>query len=131
MPTNLTVILKDEPGQLAILGEATGTAGVNIQGLCAFTGEGRGIIHVLIADDAVDRAVAALEAVGMGIADRRDVLVVDVSDQPGSLGELARQLTAAGVNIELLYTTFGGVKIVIATDDLDSARAALDLQDRP
>ncbi|HUJ35106.1 MAG TPA: hypothetical protein VLW51_07845 [Solirubrobacteraceae bacterium] len=131
MPTNLTVILKDEPGQLAILGEATGTAGVNIQGLCAFTGEGRGIIHVLIADDAVDRAVAALEAVGLGIADRRDVLVVDVSDQPGSLGELARQLTAAGVNIELLYTTFGGVKIVIATDDLDSARAALDLQDRP
>jgi hypothetical protein len=131
MPTNLTVILKDEPGQLAILGEATGTAGVNIQGLCAFTGEGRGIIHVLIADDAVDRAVAALEAVGMGIADRRDVLVVNVSDQPGSLGELARQLTAAGVNIELLYTTFGGVKIVIATDDLDSARAALDLQDRP
>ena len=40
MPTNLTVILKDEPGQLASLGEATGTAGVNIEGLCAFTGEG-------------------------------------------------------------------------------------------
>jgi len=126
MPTNLTVILRDEPGQLASLGEATGTAGVNIEGLCAFTGEGRGIIHVLIADDAVDRAVAALEDAGMGIADRRDVLVVDVADQPGSLGELARQLTAAGVNIELLYTTFGGVRIVIATDDLDSARAALE-----
>ena len=126
MPTNLTVILKDEPGQLASLGEATGTAGVNIEGLCAFTGEGRGIIHVLIADDAVDRAVGALEEVGMGIADRREVLVVDVADQPGSLGELARQLTAAAVNIELLYTTFGGVRIVIATDDLDSARAALE-----
>jgi hypothetical protein len=126
MPTNLTVILKDEPGQLASLGEATGTAGVNIEGLCAFTGEGRGIIHVLIADDAVDRAVGALEEAGMGIADRREVLVVDVADQPGSLGELARQLTAAAVNIELLYTTFGGVRIVIATDDLDSARAALE-----
>jgi hypothetical protein len=126
MPTNLTVILKDEPGQLASLGEATGTAGVNIEGLCAFTGEGRGIIHVLIADDAVDRAVGALQEAGMGIADRREVLVVDVADQPGSLGELARQLTAAAVNIELLYTTFGGVRIVIATDDLDSARAALE-----
>ena len=125
MPTNLTVILRDEPGQLASLGEATGAAGVNIEGLCAFTGEGRGIIHLLIADDAVDRAVVALEQAGMGIADRRDVLVVDVADQPGSLGELARQLTAAHVNIELLYTTFGGVKIVIATDDLDSARATL------
>ena len=125
MPTNLTVILRDELGQLASLGEATGAAGVNIEGLCAFTGEGRGIIHVLIADDVVDRAVDALERAGMGIADRRDVLVIDVANQPGSLGELARQLTAAGVNIDLLYTTFGGVKIVIATDDLVSARMAL------
>jgi hypothetical protein len=125
VPTNLTVILRDEPGQLASLGAATGGAGVNIEGMCAFTGEGRGIIHLLIADDAVDRATKALETAGMGIADRREVLVIDVSDQPGSLGELARQLTAAGVNVELLYTTFGGVKIVIATDDLESARAAL------
>lgn len=126
MPTNVTVILRDEPGQLASLGEATGSAGVNIEGMCAFTGEGRGVIHLLIADDAVDRAVSALEAAGMAVADRREVLVVDVADQPGSLGELARELTDARVNIELLYTTFGGVKMVIATDDLESARAALE-----
>jgi hypothetical protein len=125
MPTNVTVVLKDEPGQLATLGGATGAAGVNIEGMCAFTGEGRGIIHVLIADDAVERAVAALEGAGMGIADQREVLVIDVADKPGSLGQLARELADAGVNIELLYTTFGGVKIVIATDDMENARAAL------
>ena len=125
MPTNLTVVLNDEPGQLATLGGATGAAGVNIQGLCAFTGEGRGIIHLLIADDAVQRAVAALEEAGMGIADKREVLVVDVADRPGSLGELAREMAEAGVNIELLYTTFGGVKVVIATDDMDNAIGAL------
>ena len=125
MPTNVTVILKDEPGQLAKLGGATGAAGVNVNGMCAFTGEGRGIIHLLIDDEAVERAVRALESAGMAIADRREVIVVDVANQPGSLGELARELSAAGVNIELLYTTFGGVRLVIATDDLDSARAAL------
>lgn len=125
MPTDLTVVLKDQPGQLATLGGATGEAGVNIQGMCAFTGEGRGIIHLLIADDAVQRAVTALTEAGMGVADQREVLVVDVADRPGSLGELARQLAAANVNIELLYTTFGGVSIVIATDDMASARAAL------
>lgn len=125
MPTNLTVILRDEPGQLAKLGEATGGAGVNIEGMCAFTGDGRGVIHLLIADDVVDRAVQALEGAGMGIADRREALVIDVANEPGSLGELARQLSGAGVNVELLYTTFGGVKLVIATDDLESARVAL------
>ena len=61
----------------------------------------------------------------MGIADQREVLVVSIEDKPGTLGELARQLAEANVNIELAYTTFGGVKVVIATDDLPSARAAL------
>src|SRR2546421_1334707 len=125
MPTNLTVVLRDEPGQLATLGGATGAAGVNIGGMCAFTGEGRGIINVLVDDDAVDRAVTALEAAGMGIADKREVLVVDVADRPGSLGELARELAGAGVNIELLYTTFGGIKVVVATDDIESAIEAV------
>jgi hypothetical protein len=127
MPTNLTVVLNDEPGQLATLGGATGAAGVNIEGMCAFTGEGRGIIHLLIADDAVARTVAALKNAGMRIAHQRAVLVVDVANTPGSLGELARELAAAGVNIELLYTTFGGVKVVIATEDLISAKTALGL----
>jgi hypothetical protein len=125
MPTDLTVVLRNEPGELAKLGMATGAAGVNIQGMCAFTGEGRGIIHLLVADDAAARAVRALEAAGMGVADKREVLVVDVADRPGSLGEMALELAEAGVNIELLYTTYGGVKLVIATDDLNSARAAM------
>jgi hypothetical protein len=125
MPTDVTVVLQDEPGQLATLGSALGSAGVNIKGMCAFTGEGRGIIHVLIDDQATQRAVSALTAAGMGVADQRAVLVVDIEDKPGSLGELARELADAGVNIELLYTTFGGIKVVIATDDLESARAAL------
>jgi hypothetical protein len=122
---DLTVVLRDEPGQLSRLGGATGAAGVNIQGMCAFTGEGRGIIHLLVADEAAERAVAAVEGAGMGVADRREVLVVDIEDRPGSLGEMARELADANVNIELLYTTFGGVRVVIATDDLENAQAAL------
>jgi len=125
MPTDLTVVLQDRPGELARLGEIIGEAGVNIRGLAAFTGEGRGIIHVLVDDDAVVRATDGLRRAGMALADEREVLVVDVVDRPGSLGELARELSEANVNIDLAYTTFGGVKLVIATDDLDSARAVL------
>jgi hypothetical protein len=51
--------------------------------------------------------------------------VIDIEDRPGSIAEVARELADAGVNIELLYSTFGGVKLVIATDDMESARAAL------
>lgn len=126
MARDLTVVLQDRPGELARLGEATGQAGVNIQGMCALTGEGRGVIHLLFEDDVAATARSALEEAGMGIADDREVLVIDVSDQPGTLGGLARALGEANVNIELAYTTFGGIKLVIATDDVDSARAALE-----
>jgi hypothetical protein len=125
MAKDLTVVLQDRPGELARLGQATGEAGVNILGMCAFTGEERGIIHILVDDTKATAATQALEEAGMGVADEREVLVIDVEDRPGTLGELARSLGEASVNIELAYTTFGGVKLVIATDDLESARAAL------
>jgi hypothetical protein len=124
---DFTVILKDRPGELARLGEVLGDAAVNVGGLAAFTGDGRGVVHVLVDDDATGRATDALKAAHMGVADQREVLVIDVADRPGTLGELTRQLAAANVNVDLAYTTCGdGVKIVIATDDLESARAALE-----
>ena len=125
MPTDLTVILEHRPGELARLGEITGEAGVSIRGLAAFTGEGRGVVHLLLDDDTVARAREALERAGMGVADQREVLVADIEDRPGALGELARRLAEANINVELAYTTFGGVKVVIASDDLASARFAL------
>jgi hypothetical protein len=125
MAKDLTVILQDRPGELARLGAATGEAGLNIQGMCAMTGEGRGVIHLLFDDGDASQARKALEQAGMGVADERAVLVVDIEDRPGTLGELARRLGEANVNIELAYTTFGGVKLVVATDDLDSANEAL------
>ncbi|WP_433177093.1 hypothetical protein [Actinoallomurus sp. CA-150999] len=126
MPWDLTVILEDRPGELARLGEVTGEAGVNIRGLAAFTGEGKGVVHVLVDDDAATRCREALEAAAMGVADEREVVVVDIEDRPGALGDLARRLANANVNVDLVYTTFGGVKVVVATDDLNNARAAVD-----
>jgi hypothetical protein len=125
MSTDLTVILEHRPGELARLAEITGEAGVTIHGLAAFTGEGRGVVHVLLDDEAVAGCRAALEHAGMGIADEREVFVVDVEDRPAALGELTRQLAEANVNVDLAYTTFTGGKIVIATDDVGSARAVL------
>ena len=93
MAHDITVILDDQPGELARLGEVAGAAGVNLDGFAAFTGEGKGLVHVLVSD--------------------------------GSLGALQAALAAANVNIDLAYTTFGGVRLVFGTDDVLSARQAL------
>jgi hypothetical protein len=125
MSTDVTVILDDRPGELARLGEAAAAVGVNIQGMAAFTGDSKGVIHVLLDDSDVTRFSEELSRRQMGVADEREVLVFDVEDKPGTLGELARRLADASVNIDLAYTTFGGVRIVIATDDVETARGVI------
>jgi len=122
---DLTVIMEDQPGKLADLGEATGRAGVNIEGLCAMVGDGKGFIHILVDDAAA--AGKALEDAGISVADERDAIVVDLHDKPGAMGEIARDLADAGVNIDVAYTIFTGVRLVILTEDAESAREALDL----
>ena len=88
-------------------------------------GDGKGLIHILVEDAAAARK--ALEEAGIEVADERDAVVVDLHDKPGAMGEIARDLGEAGVSIEVAYTIFSGVRLVIVTEDTDKARAALDL----
>ena len=120
---DLTITLEDRPGRLAELGEATGKAGINIEGMCATSGRGRAEVHVLVDDAAAARE--ALGSAGIEVEAESDVLVIDIEDRPGTMGEVARKVAEAGVNIGLAYVTFGGVKLVLGVDDLDRARSAL------
>jgi len=83
-------------------------------------------MHVLVADDALGALRDACTNAGMPVAEEREVFVVGVANEPGALGEVARRLAEANVNIDLAYTTFGGVRLVFGTDDVRSAREALD-----
>jgi hypothetical protein len=120
---DLTVTLEDRPGRLADLGEATGGAGINIEGLCATTGGDGAEVHILVDDPAPARG--ALATAGIDVQGESDVLVIDVEDRPGTMGEVARRVADAGVNITLAYATFGGVRLVLGVDDIDRARGAV------
>ena len=52
MPIDLAVTVEDLPGELAALGEATGKAGINLDGLCCYPPEGRFVVHVLVEEAA-------------------------------------------------------------------------------
>jgi hypothetical protein len=120
---DLTVNLKDVPGELATLGKATGDAGINIDGMCATTSEGQGQIHLLVEDE--EAARQALEGAGVKIDAEREVLIVNLDDKPGAMSEIAAKLAARGVNIAFAYTTFGGVKLVLGVSDIDAAQTVL------
>ena len=120
---DLTVVLEDRPGELARLGEATGEAEINIEGMSADTREGRGVLHILVED--AQAAREALSGAGIEVQDERDALVVEVEDRPGTMAEVARKLADAGVNVGFAYATFGGTNVVFGVGDLEEAQAAL------
>jgi hypothetical protein len=122
MAKDLTVGLDDRPGALAALGEATGTAGINIEGICGVRSGGRAELHLLVEDAAAARRV--LEEAGVEVKDERDVIVYDIEDRPGAAGEVARRLADAGVNLELIYLATN-TRLVIGADDLEKAQSTL------
>ena len=127
MAKDLMVILEDQPGEGARLGEALGNAGINIEGLCAIMDGGKGTVHVLVED--VAGARAALEGAGITVGAETDVLVSpalpdpDV-DTPGIFGGMARALADAGINITLAYVAARN-RIVVATSDNQRATQLL------
>jgi hypothetical protein len=123
MPTDLTLYLDDQPGELARVGDVLGEAGANIEGLCAVTsGGGQAAVHILVQDPTP--AFEALERAGIRIAAEEEVIILEMEDRPGSLGEVARKLGKADVNLTTAYLATN-TRLVLAADDLAAAKSAL------
>ena len=123
MATDLTLYLNDDPGELARVGDVLGQAGANIAGLCAVaSGGGQAEVHILV-DDATP-AFEALQGAGVKIAAEQEVLVLEIEDRPGALGEIAHQLRAARVNLTLVYLATN-TRLVLGADNLADAKAAI------
>jgi len=128
MATDLTVVLDDRAGQLAHMSEALGDAGVNIEGFCATTDDGAGIVHVL-----VDNAMVAQNALILAdikIEGEADAVVIDLTDEeadrPGTLGRVAGKVATAGINISVAYLATRD-RAVLVTSDNEKAREALQI----
>jgi hypothetical protein len=120
MAKDFVLIPDDQPGVLARIGESLGAAGINIEGISAFTGEGKGIVHILVED--AEHALQTLADAGFDVRAARDVLLLDIEDRPGAMGEACRKLADAGINIQQAYIA-AGYKLVLAVDDIEAARA--------
>jgi hypothetical protein len=123
MATDLTLYLDDQPGELARVGDVLGKAGANIAGLCALTtGGGQAEVHILVHD--ATPAFEALEGAGIEIISEQEVIVLDMEDRPGALGDVAQRLGNAKVNLTTVYLATN-TRLVLGADNLAEARAAL------
>ena len=123
MATDLTLYLDDQPGELARVGDVLGKAGTNIAGLCAVaSGGGQAEVHILVQDPTP--AFEALQGAGIKIAAEQEVIVLDIEDRPGAVGEVARRLGDAKINLTTVYLATN-TRLVLAADNLAEAKAAL------
>lgn len=117
MATEFKVSLANTPGTLARLGMVLGDANVNINAMQGISHGSESIVQFV--PDSLDQAAAALQAAGIAYI-QREVLIVQVLDKPGALGEVALVMTKAGINIDSVYVTNDGY-VVLGVDDLDGA----------
>jgi len=109
----------DRPGELARVAQTLSSSGVNIEGLA----EIEGVVHVLARDP--HSARAALRTGGYTIESEVEVLVLPMTDRPGELAMIMRQLADASVNVRFVYLATD-TRVVIGADDITRARAALE-----
>ena len=127
--TQLTIYIDNRKGTLAALATFLGRHGVNIHGLTLADTEGHGYVR-LVVDDA-EKARQLVEDAGELVA-VRDVLRVQVANEPGAMGRVLTALAGRNLNIEYGYSAGGpgdekGLVLVVA--DVDAALAALaDIQ---
>jgi hypothetical protein len=114
----------DSPDTIALIGEILGAAGVNIEGLCLVTYEGRSLVHFAVEDAVTARHI--LENSGIRIREVSDVFILHkdekhVTGKPGSFGGICRTFAENGVRINFGYPAENN-RFVFGVSDVTKAR---------
>lgn len=123
MATEFTVKLADRPGQLAALGLALSTAGLNVRGIAAQ----KGVVGLLVADRDKTKARNALKRAGYR-ASERGAIEMRLRDRPGALARTAARFGKAKVNIASVYVLApgrGNVGVAFGVKDVRKAKRTL------
>ena len=121
---DVAIRLENHPGAMAEMGEALGAAGVSVEGGGGWVADGNATMHFLFDDG--DAARIALENAGIKVLGVREVLVQKLrQDVPGQLGMIARRMSDAGVNIEVVYSDHAN-QLILVVDDFLKGKAVSD-----
>ena len=122
----ISIVLKNVPGQLADLSELLGKEGVNIRAISvADTSE---VSTVRFVADDPEKALNIRKGHDYSVYDT-DVLAVETPDHPGGLNAVVRPLREADVNVHYLYPYLGRMTeqaiVILGVDKIEEAQEVL------
>ena len=117
--------LRDEAGQLALVSREFANREINIETMCAID------TNVVIVTAQTVQARMALDALNIPYTATM-LLSQSMPDKPGALAEFSERLADAGVSITSIYVLSriqGATELAFSVDDLDKARATLNMHE--
>jgi len=98
--TEITVDLTDQPGTLANLCQGLANRGINIMGIQAAPGQGKGSVRLVVDDPSA--AGTVLSNQNMRYTETK-IVQAALSNRPGELARAATRLGEAKININHMY----------------------------
>ena len=127
----ITIIAKNALGSLAVVSEALGNVGVNIEAISAYEKNDRAVFRLLTND--VNTTMKAISKVPDVTARSEDVIVLRLVNRPGELAKITRKLANKSVNLESLYivskaSDFTEVAVKPSEADFEKAKGVLGVK---
>jgi len=97
----LAIFLDNRPGTLARMAETLGKAKINIYAISTSDTVDHSVIRLVVSD--YRKAMHVFEEHGTLVVED-DVVMIEGSNKPGELAEIAYKLAEANVNIEYCYS---------------------------
>jgi hypothetical protein len=127
MPRAKAIVIRveDRPGMLGEIASTLGERNVSLRAVHGGNEGGQGVVRLVV--DKLALAKRVLAAKGWR-PQEQEVLRVELADEPGALGDVAKVLGHARVNIEYVFaSTAGGRKATayLVVSDMAAALKAL------
>lgn len=118
----ISISLENAPGRLYEATQALGDAGLNLRSLSISDTSGFGVLRILISDVAKARRIIMEKQFPARVD---EVVVAEISDNPGSLAQVLKILMEHQINVDYMYalagTSSGKAVMVFSFSDNDQA----------
>ncbi len=125
----LMISVDNEVGTLAEVSNVVASSGINLIALCAYAVDNKGVI--MFVSDNNNQAKRLLKGKKYNVREE-DVILISLSNKPGTLQEVTQQIADIGIDLTLVYGSVDKdgktTRIVVITEDNEAVLIALKIR---